>query len=116
MSVKPKLRQAPKTSCLKLLEKAVGKTVVDVSRITAEEIRRILIIRQHDDLKDLMLTTPVFRALRQRYPEAYIAVLAREDFAPVLLNNVYLDEVVSFDKTLSGLSFKKLINLVKLVR
>lgn len=116
MSVKPKLRQTLKTSCLKLLEKAVGKTAVDVSRITAEEIRRILIIRQHDDLKDLMLTTPVFRALRQRYPEAYIAVLAREDFAPVLLNNVYLDEVVSFDKTLSGLSFKKLINLVKLVR
>jgi len=116
MSAKPMLRQALKTFCLQLLEKTVGKTAVDVSGITAEEIRRILIIRQHDDLKDLMLTTPVFRALRQRYPEAHIGVLAREDFAPVLLNNVYLDEVVSFDKGLSGLSFKKLVILVKRIR
>ncbi len=87
MSAKPKLSRALKTSCLKLLEKAVGKTTVNPSEITPEKSRRILIIRQHDDLKDLMLTTPVFRALRQHYPEAHIGVLARADLAPVLLNN-----------------------------
>ena len=116
MSAKNKLRHALKTSCLKLLEKTVGKPVLNPSELTSAKICRILIILQHDDLKELMLTTPVFRALRQRYPEAHIGVLAREDFAPVLLNNVYLDEVISFDKRLFGLSFVKLINLVKRIR
>ncbi len=68
MSAKPKLSRALKTSCLKLLEKAVGKATVSPSEITPEKIRRILIIRLHDDLKDLMITTPVFRAVRQHIP------------------------------------------------
>jgi len=51
MSAKPKLSRALKTSSLKLLEKVVGKTTVNPSEITPEKIRRILIIRRHDDLK-----------------------------------------------------------------
>ena len=102
MSAKPKLSRALKTSSLKLLEKVVGKTTVNPSEITPEKIRRILIIRRHDDLKNLMITTPVFRAVKQHFPEAHIGVLARADIAPVLLNNVYLDEVISFDNRLSG--------------
>jgi len=116
MSAKPKLSRALKTFCLKLLEKAVGKTTVNPSEITPEKIRRILIIRRHDDLKDLMITTPVFRAVKQRFPEAHIGVLARADIAPVLLNNVYLDEIISFENRLSGWSFKKTVNLIKKIR
>jgi len=116
VSAKRKLSRTLKTSCLKLLEKAVGKTTVNPSEITPEKIRRILIIRQHDDLKDLMLTTPVFRAVRQHYPEAHIGILARADLAPVLLNNVYLDEVISFDSRFSWSSFKTTTNLFKNLR
>ncbi len=116
MSAKAKLSRALKTSSLKLLEKVVGKTTVNPSEITPEKIRRILIIRRHDDLKDLMITTPVFRAVKQHFPEAHIGVLARADIAPVLLNNVYLDEVISFDNRLSGRSFRKAVNLIKKIR
>jgi len=37
MSAKAKLSGALKTSCLKLLEKAVGKTIVNPSEITPEK-------------------------------------------------------------------------------
>ncbi len=60
------------------------------SRISAE---RILVI-QFRMIGDVLLSTPVIRALRQRYPESYMAFCAEPRPAAVLQGNPFLDEVL----------------------
>jgi lipopolysaccharide heptosyltransferase II len=46
---------------------------------------------------DVVLTTPVIRAIRERYPNAYIAYLAEKEAASLLEHNPYLNEIITFD-------------------
>lgn len=57
----------------------------------------ILIIRR-DNIGDLVLTTPLFEAIRRRYPNAYIAVLVNSYNAPAILGNPFVDDVFSYTK------------------
>jgi ADP-heptose:LPS heptosyltransferase len=43
---------------------------------------------------DVVLSTPVIRALRQRFPAARLTYLVEPDAAPVVLGNPHLDEVL----------------------
>lgn len=47
---------------------------------------RILVIR-FSSIGDILLTTPLLRAVRARYPEAHLAFLTKEAFAPLLKDN-----------------------------
>ncbi|KAB2923158.1 MAG: glycosyltransferase family 9 protein [Bacteroidetes bacterium] len=58
--------------------------------------RRILVVKQHDQLGDLLVTTPAIRALRKRYPEAFIAVVVREYTAPLMWENPNVDDIIVF--------------------
>jgi heptosyltransferase-3 len=58
---------------------------------------RYLIIRR-DNIGDLVCTTPLITALRQRYSQAWIAALVNLYSGPVLENNADLDEVFSYQK------------------
>src|SRR5919206_654505 len=59
-------------------------------RITAE---RILVI-QFRQIGDVLLSTPVLRALRCHYPQSYIAFLTEPSPGRVLQGNPLLDEVI----------------------
>src|SRR5215510_16511031 len=59
-------------------------------RIPAE---RILVI-QFRRIGDVLLSTPVLRALRQHYPQSYIAFLTEPSPGRVLQNNPCLDAVL----------------------
>ncbi len=78
--------------------------------IPLESIRKILIVRQHDQLGDLLIATPAIRAVRRRFPSAFIAVVVREYTAPVILNNPYIDEVIVFYDKLWRWNLQKLIS------
>jgi heptosyltransferase III len=58
---------------------------------------RFLVIRR-DNIGDLVCTTPLIAALRDRYPQAWIAALVNRYAAPVLDNNPDLDAVFSYAK------------------
>jgi heptosyltransferase-3 len=58
---------------------------------------KILVIRR-DNIGDLILTTPLIRALRQRFPEAWIGALVNSYNARVLEANPDLDEVFIYTK------------------
>jgi lipopolysaccharide heptosyltransferase II len=65
-------------------------------------IRRILLTRMKF-IGDIVLTTPIIRALRQAYPEAYLAYLGEARAVSLLEHNPYLDEILPFDFSRPGL-------------
>ena len=58
---------------------------------------RILVVRR-DNIGDLVCTTPLFTALRQRFPEAWIGALVNSYNAPVLHGNPDLSEIFAYRK------------------
>ncbi len=60
--------------------------------------RKILLVRT-DRLGDLVLTTPAIKAVRDAYPDAYIAMIVRPYGELVVKDNPYLDEVIVYDKS-----------------
>jgi heptosyltransferase-2 len=66
--------------------------------ITPDGFSRILVIRQHNQLGDMLCVTPLLRALRLRYPGAFIALLTSPVNHEVMLHHASLDNVINFDK------------------
>jgi len=60
--------------------------------------RKILLART-DRLGDLVLTTPAIKAVREAYPDAYIAMIVRPYGELLVKDNPYLDEVIVYDKS-----------------
>jgi ADP-heptose:LPS heptosyltransferase len=58
---------------------------------------RILIVRR-DNIGDLVCTTPLVAALRGRFPDAWLGVLANSYNAPILAGHPDLDAVFSYRK------------------
>ena len=62
-----------------------------------DEFKRILIVRT-DRVGDVLLSTPVIKALREEYPVSYIAMMVSPYAKDALEGNPYLDEVIIYDK------------------
>ena len=60
-------------------------------------MKQILVIRR-DNIGDLVCTTPLFTALRKRFPDAWIGAFVNSYNAPVLDRNPDLNEVISYTK------------------
>lgn len=58
---------------------------------------RILITRT-DRIGDLVLTTPLFKALREKFPKAWIAAVVFLEHRELVQGNPCLDEVILYDK------------------
>ena len=58
---------------------------------------KLLVVRR-DNIGDLVCTTPLFTALRRRFPQAWIGALVNSYNAPVLERNPDLDEVIAYTK------------------
>ncbi len=61
------------------------------------DMKRILITRT-DRLGDVVLSTPIIRAVRKTYPDAYIAFMVRPENKDVIINNPDLNEIILYDK------------------
>lgn len=59
--------------------------------------KRILIVRT-DRIGDVIISTPVIKALREAYPNAYLAMLVSPYTRELLESNPYLDETIVYDK------------------
>ena len=58
---------------------------------------RILVIRR-DNIGDLVCTTPLFSALREHFPDAWLGALVNSYNAPVLTGNSDLSKVIAYTK------------------
>ena len=67
------------------------------TRNQKDNFKRILIVRT-DRIGDVLLSTPVIKALRDYYPDAYIAVMVSPYAREIVEGNPNLDEVIIYDK------------------
>jgi len=61
------------------------------------QYKRILIVRT-DRLGDVILSTPVIKALRDAYPQAFLAMVVNPYTKAIVEGNPNLDEVILYDK------------------
>jgi ADP-heptose:LPS heptosyltransferase len=62
------------------------------------DLERILLIRQQNQLGDLLLSTPALRAVRARAPRARIDLIAAPQNVDAVRGNRRLDDVILYDK------------------
>jgi heptosyltransferase-2 len=76
------------------------------------EPKRILII-QTAFIGDVILSTPLIRALRESFPQSFISFLLIPKTYNLLENNPYLDERLVYEKRKGFISFLKIISQIK---
>ena len=65
---------------------------------------KILIIR-FSSIGDIVLTTPVIRAIKQQVPNSEVHFATKKHFGVLLENNPYIDKLQLFDKQALGSNF-----------
>lgn len=90
-------------------------TLISPEKIDYSQIKRILVVRQHDQIGDLLIATPVFRALRSKFPQAYIAVVVRKHTQEILINNPYIDDVFVYYRQIQNWNLKTFLDFVRRV-
>ena len=85
-----------------------------LNKLKSKKDLRILII-QTAKIGDLVCSTPVFREIKKKYPDSYLAVLVLSLTKGVIENNPYIDEVILIDyEKFDGISNK--IELIKEIK
>jgi lipopolysaccharide heptosyltransferase II len=80
-------------------------------QIDPTQVKKILIVRP-DAIGDLVLTTAAISALKNKYPQAHIAVLARKYNQIIVKNNPAVDEII-VDELYDCIAKHKMIGLAK---
>lgn len=82
-------------------------------------IKKILVIKLRH-IGDVLLSVPVFRALRENFPEAYITVLVNSGTEEVLETSPFIDEIIAFDRSIKKMNFPqkytKEISFLRMIR
>ncbi|MBD3410800.1 MAG: ADP-heptose--LPS heptosyltransferase [Ignavibacteriales bacterium] len=73
------------------------------------DLRSMIVIRQHNQLGDLIASVCLFRAIRETYPGIRLTVVVSPANAAAVLKNEFIDHVVVFDK-------KRLLNPAYFIR
>jgi len=66
-------------------------------------VKKILVIKLRH-IGDVMLTIPVFRALRENFPDSHISALVNSGTEEVLSGNHLIDEIIIFDRNIKKMN------------
>ncbi|HMS64154.1 MAG TPA: glycosyltransferase family 9 protein [Ignavibacteria bacterium] len=97
---------------LKQLFKFLGNSEKpDPEFINPESVKNILIVRQHNQLGDMLCSVPLFAAIRKRYPEAHITLVASPINYEILYSDInpFIDKVITYHKS----TLKSLLDFYK---
>jgi heptosyltransferase-2 len=86
------------------------------SKKKSENIKKILIIRS-GSIGDVLMTTPLIRAIRKKYPKAKISYLVGEWSKEVLKDNKNIDQIITFkDEIVFKKKFFEILKLIRQIR
>ncbi len=92
-----------------------GSNKEDIKDEVKNIYQRILIART-DRIGDVLLSTPVIKALRQKYPQAYISMIVAPYARDIVEDNPYLDEVIIYDKEIKHKSWMRSLKFASRLR
>jgi len=78
-------------------------------------MKRIL-VTEVNWLGDSILTTPIFKALKESFPSSYVGVMTVERVSDIFLTNPYIDEVIIFDEKRNHKSFLSKIKFISFLK
>ncbi len=79
------------------LRKSTNEGIRKLRNLPPKDVRSILVIR-FSSIGDIVLTTPILRALKSRYPDDQIHILTNSQYASILEANPYVDQIVTLDE------------------
>ncbi len=81
---------------IRLATRLVRTAPLSAEEVLANRPHRILVIRQHNQMGDMLLATPAFRAIKQAFPGSKLGVVTAPINRDVLLNSPDVDEVFTY--------------------
>jgi heptosyltransferase-2 len=77
---------------------------------------RSILVRATNWVGDAVMSLPALHSLRQRYPEAHIAILARPWVADLYRREPFCDEVIFYESSPGWRDFARKLSLVRTIR
>jgi ADP-heptose:LPS heptosyltransferase len=93
---------------------ALAAGVVRTAPVTSAEIResrprRVLVVRQHNQMGDMLLATPAYRAIKESLGDVALGVVTAPINRDVLVDNPYVDEIYTY-------SNRDLLGTIRMIR
>lgn len=63
------------------------------------DVKRILVIRQHNQFGDMLAGISLFRAIKEKYPHSHLTLLSSADNYFGVVKSRFIDELIIFDKS-----------------
>ena len=76
---------------------------------------RILISRP-DRLGDVVLSTPISREIKKKYPSSFVAMLVRSYAKDIYINNPNVDEIIIYPDKNENFNYQEKIKFIKKIR
>lgn len=111
-----KFEKRGKRALARLVALFLGSESIAPEKFAEIDPSSILVIRQHNQMGDMLLAVPAFRGLRNRFPNARIALLAASINTDVMMNNPYVDEVLTYAKERNRGNPFNLLRFVRSIR
>ena len=91
-------RKGVKRGASGLVARLWRREKLTIDQVRDRDPQRILIVRQHNQMGDMVCATPTLRAIREAFPKARIALVCAPVNQGVVRNNPHLDSIFLFDK------------------
>ena len=74
-------------------------SVPEVNSFELGNPERFLIVRQHNQLGDLLAGVSLFRAIKEKYPRCHLTLIVSPFNYPGMIKNKFIDRIFVFDKS-----------------
>jgi ADP-heptose:LPS heptosyltransferase len=114
--MRKRIERASKTALARFVSLMLPRERITAAEFARMHVERLLVIRQHNQMGDMLLAVPAFRGLRARFAGARITLVAAPINADVMRRNPYVDEVLVYAKEKNRRSLLGLARFVAALR
>jgi len=98
---------------MRFIERVFARDPITPQDIPIQKIRRILVVRPHDQLGDFLLSTPALGALRNRFPHAKIGIVVRSYSADAMKNHPHVDQILIHYESIKEYKIHRILSMTR---